>query len=200
MITLIILSLFYTGLMSQQAWEMMRDEDGIRIFIRDVADSDFKEFRGEITIICEAMQNILEAITDVGEYEKLFPDCYNPKTIRRIGDSLTVNYLITKTPWPFRDRDGIYEQTLRISSPDSVATISIKAIPDYLPKVDPYVRIQYGIGFWEIHKIALNRYLVVYQFHADPKEKVPWWIAKQFIVENPFITLRTLRSIIQDNI
>ncbi len=199
MIKLIILWLSFADVVSQQVWEKMKDEDGIKIYTREVAGSDFKEFRGEVHVECLAIQNILDVIMDTEVYDSLFPDCYNPKVLKTTGDTYVVHHLVTKAPWPFKDRDGIYEQTLSMLSRDSIARISIRILPDYLPEIDSYVRIQYGVGFWEVRKMKADRYYVVYQFHADPEVKVPDWIAKAYIIEDPFNTLQNLRRMIQNN-
>lgn len=199
MIKLIILWLLFNDITSQQqVWEKMKDEDGIKIYTREVPGSDFKEFHAEMYVECIALPNILDAIMNVEEYDQIIPDCYNPKVLKKIGETYIVYHLVTKTPWPFKDRDGIYEQTLNVSYRDSISRISIKVLPDYLPEMDSYKRIQYGVGFWEVRKIKAGSYQVVYQFHADPEEKVPDWIAKSYIVEDPFITLQNLRFMIQN--
>lgn len=199
MVKLILMGLLFAGTMSQQAWEKMKDEDGIKIYTREVAGSDFKEFRGEVYVECMNLQNILDIIMNVEEYDHIIPDCYNPKVLRGEGHTCIVYHLVTKTPWPFKDRDGIYEQTLSILFRDSIARISIKVLPGYLPEIDSYARIQNGVGFWEVRKMKAGRYYVVYQFHSDPDEKVPEWIAKAYIVEDPFTTLQNLRFMIQNN-
>lgn len=59
-------------------------------------------------------------------------------------------------------------------------------------------QLKHGAGFWDITQINLDRVDVTYQFHADAKEKIPDWIARRYIVENPFKTLLNLRTIMQN--
>lgn len=198
MTTLLILLILITTSSSQQSWEIKKDDEGIQIYTRKVPGSDFKEFRGEVIMENTTMNNIQEAILDVDGYESLFPDCYDPRILKQTDNSYSVHYLITKAPWPFKDRDGIYEQIIRVAAIDSLVTISIRILPGFIPENDQYVRIQYGVGFWEIRKMKVNTFRVIYQFHADPEERVPDWLARRFIVENPFTTLNSLRSIVKN--
>jgi hypothetical protein len=58
------------------------------------------------------------------------------------------------------------------------------------------VRIQKGIGFWELTEDAKQNVKVIYQFHGEPGGEVSAWLANSFVVTHLFKTLENLIDII----
>jgi ribosome-associated toxin RatA of RatAB toxin-antitoxin module len=195
----ILAGILISGTFSQQNWEKAQDKDGIRVFTRMVKGSGCREFRAEMGLGGINIQQVADVILDIDNYDMLFPDCHHPKILNKNNNKGIVYYLITKTPWPFKDRDGIYEQTVHTSSDDSTIFIAIKVLPEYVPEIKKYERIQYGKGFWELKHLGQDMVYVAYQFHADPKVNIPDWVSRHFLVENPYHTLQNLRTIIKNS-
>ena len=194
MLQLLILfgELFSLVLPGLQTWEKEKDEDGIQIFTRPVPESDFREFRGEMELEKGSIHSIVNVLLDVNGYGSLYPDCYGPVVLYRETPGTITYYLVSKAPWPFKDRDGIYE--LAVTENDSSARISIRVLPDYIPEKKQYVRLKKGEGFWEVRRSDTGGIGVIYQFLAGISEKVPELLLRRYNVDTPFQTLENLRK------
>lgn len=192
-----LLVLIFTDVSEAQEWDMERQEEGITVYNRPVPGSDLDEFRAEAVLQNISVEEVLDVILDIPSYETWLPECSHSRVVKRINDTSVIYYLVTEMQWPIRDRDGVYEQDVMRQEGNLVVRVLIRVLPDYLPATDQYVRIQNGAGFWELKQISGTVVSVAYQFHSDPDEKVPGWIARKYIVDDPFKTLQHLRTLVQ---
>ena len=182
-----------TSLNSSQ-WEQKKDDDGIKVYVRTVEGSSFKEYKGETTIQNTSLTDVLDVIFDVEKYDKLFPDLSGQKRIKLIGKYHHIHYTVVHTPWPIADRDNVTELEAKIADDGKSAHITINAKPDLVEKKDGLVRIPEGKGFWELTENTDNSVKVVYQYHGNPGGTIPSWLANSFVVSHPFETLENLHK------
>jgi hypothetical protein len=198
MIKFLILTLLITGSFPNSDWELKKEKAGIRIYTRSVDGSSFAEFKGITTIENSNLPDVLSVILDVETYESLFPDCINPKILKRDGKWYDIHYIQTKGPFPVKDRDSIFEQKTEIDENKKYARVTLKPLPDYIPEKENMVRIHNGTGFWELSEDK-NNVQVIYQFHGDPAGEVPAWLVNSFVVTHPLKTLENLKKRVQAN-
>ncbi|MBN1158092.1 MAG: hypothetical protein JXA61_01815 [Bacteroidales bacterium] len=86
LVAIIMSGFLATGPMLHQAWEMVRDEDGIRICNRSVAGSEFREFRAEMIVEPSIVEQVLNVIRDIESCDELMPDCYGPEMLQETVD------------------------------------------------------------------------------------------------------------------
>ncbi len=193
--TLIILYLL--NFLSITEWELKKQKNEIKVYTRTVEGSAYKEFRGEIEIENSSFREVLQVLFDVKNFENLFPDCMNPEILKQEGEYYNVHYLQTKAPFPVKNRDGIYELKAEIAENGNYAIVHIKPLPDYIVVKKEFVRIKEGTGFWELKKLDSGNIYVIYQFHGEPGGEIPAWVANNFIVSQPYNTLKNLREILK---
>jgi hypothetical protein len=191
--TVIALLVFLNVTGTDSEWRLRKDNDGIAIYTRTVEGSAIAEFRGEVTIDQVTLQHVLDVITDVKSFDSLFPDCTDARILKQDGKYNSIHYLVTITPFPVADRDGIYELKTEISADGRSAKVVVNVLPDYLPYEKDYVRITRGSGFWRLEQ-SLNSVTVTYQFHGEPGGNVPAWLTNSFIIDHPFKTLENLKN------
>ena len=183
-----------TTTLGSNPWELKKDEDGIKVYVRTVDGSSFKEYKGETTIKNTSLTDVLTIIFDVKKYDKLFPDLSGQKFIEHIGKYHHIHYTIVHTPWPVTDRDNVTELEAKLTEDGKSAHITISARPDKVEKKKGLVRIPEGTGFWEITENSDNSVTVVYQYHGNPGGSIPSWLANSFVVSHPFETLENLHK------
>jgi hypothetical protein len=175
-------------------WTLKKNSSGIVIYTRSIEGSDFDEFKG-VTVITDATLNeVLNVILDVKNYDDLFPDCINPRILKQDGKWYDIHYIQTKGPFPVKDRDSVFEQVTVIDQDGKHARIILKPLPDYIAENEDMVRIRKGSGFWDLKEDEHKYVTVTYQFHGEPGGDIPSWLANSFVVSHPFETLKNLRS------
>lgn len=175
-------------------WNLKKDKDGIKIYTRSVQGSSIEEYKAITTIEKYSLSDVLKVISDVENYESLFPDCMNPKVLKQDGEYYSVVYTQTKGPFPVKDRDSVFEQKTQIGNNGKYAKISLIAMPGYFAEDKKFVRIRKGSGFWELTEDDNENVKVIYQFHGEPGGEIPAWLANSFVVRHPFETLKNLKN------
>lgn len=175
-------------------WSLKKSKSGIEIYTRSVEGSSFKEFRGETVINKVGLIEVLDIIMDVKNYQSLIPDCMNPRVLEQVGKWHVIQYTQTKTPFPVKNRDSIFEQKAEIDNNGKHARVFLRPLPDYVAETKDMVRIRKGTGFWDLEADESGNVSVTYQFHGDPGGDIPSWLANSFVVSQPFKTLENLKA------
>jgi hypothetical protein len=192
--SLIILTVFFSvaaPLSAQSDWELRKEEDGIRVYTREMANSNFQAFRGE-TEIEASFQDVIGALLDVAGYKEWMPDTKKVEVLEEKSETEIIYYVATSVPWPVSDRDGVYSLKLEYDPNGPSASIVVKALPDYLENKKGHVRVQKSDTYYQIKTLAPNRVHVDYEVAAEPGGSVPSWLVKMKVVSIPFESMEAL--------
>ncbi len=180
--------------LNSSSWELKKDNDGIKVYVRSVEGSSFKEYKGETVLKNTTLTKVLDVIFDIENYDKLFPDVSKQKVVKQISKYHNIHYVKISTPWPVSDRDNVSELEATVSEDGKSAKIIVNARPDMVEKNKDLVRISGGKGHWELKENSDNSVSVVYQYHGNPGGSIPYWLANSFVVSHPFETLENLHK------
>jgi len=178
-------------LSAQSDWDLRKEEDGIRVYTREIPNSNFQAFRGE-TEIEASFQNVIGVLLDVASYKEWMPDTKKVEVLEERSETEIIYYVATSVPWPVSDRDGIYQLNLEYDPDGPSASIAVKALPDYLEEKKGHVRVQKSDTFYKIRSLAPNRVHVDYEVAAEPGGTVPAWLVKMKVVSIPFESMEAL--------
>lgn len=184
---------FCIALTAQAAdeWNLAKDADGVKIYLKEVPGSKYKAFKSVITINA----NIERVVAEQSNAEKScnwIHDCKSSKLLKEEGNQAWV-YTRFKAPWPVTERDSILHLTTT-KQEDGSFIRKIQASPTYLPEDKDYVRVQSVEGTWLLKPLSDSKVEVTYQLHTDPGGSVPAWLANKFVVDAPYNTLRGLKA------
>ena len=181
------------GLAQVQAaqWRLVKDEAGIRVYLRQVPGSSFQAFRG-VTRIRTDMPRLLALQDDVSAACAWIHACSEQRLLKHEGN-LSWAYSRFHTPWPVQPRDSILQVTTTRDA-DGRVTRTLHGVADYLPLQPGFVRVSKVEGFWSLTPLD-GEIEVVYQVHSEPGGSVPAWLANSFVVDAPFNTLQGLRQL-----
>ena len=97
--TIVYINLFPS---SNESWELKKDQDSIKVYIRNV-DDNTKEYLAE-TIINSDIDNIFKTITDFdNSYRWMYK--LNSSKILEKSDTLMYVYFVVDMNWPLKNRD-----------------------------------------------------------------------------------------------
>lgn len=173
-----------------QDWELVRDEEGIRVWLKPVAGSSYKAFRSE-TLMNTDMATLRELQEDVEASCAWIHSCREQRLLSYQGDT-ALTYTRFDTPWPVQARDSVMQVTTRMDADGSLLR-ELLALPQKLPPDKAYQRISAAQGYWRMTPEGEGRVRVVYELHAEPGGQVPAWLANSFVIDAPYNTLLLLR-------
>lgn len=192
----VIISLCQWSMHAQEDWKLVRDSDDIKAYTKPVATSNFKAFKAEM-IIDQDIHAFLSLLYDIDDLDVWGYKLKDTKLLERKGDSMQIYYAVVKAPFPFKNRDGVYLNSIKWDSKTKILTVDIKLLEDYLAEKDDLVRIS-GDGFWKATVLPLNKLKIDFQMQVDPGGDIPAWLANIFADGSPYYTLLDLREAIKN--
>ena len=192
MYTIIILFLYSFYSFELQAWDIVKSENGIQVFTRDVAGSNLKEFKAIMTVDVEP-DRVLSLLQNGNSMSIWWPDCIESKVISGSGTLDWKVYFMTKVPFPLENRDTINHFMAKKDSNSKVISIQIKGIPDAVPTKLGVVRIPKLTGSWTISPKETGTE-IIYQLHADPGGSIPAFVANSTVVDGPLKTFQAMKQ------
>lgn len=186
---------FAYPLSSQKSdWVFRKETEGIKAYTQKHDWSKFDEYRIETTIDGN-LSAILAVFKDFDIYPVLF-DGFD-EIINHVNEpDRYVNYITINTPFPARNRDGVYVNELKYNQDQKLLHIDITCSDEYYNNDSGYVQIKNCNGFWDIKDIGGNKLKIVHQFVMDPGGNVPAFIINMQTVKNPLKTMKTLKKLI----
>lgn len=182
------------AVVAEQDWRLVKDEEGIQVYLKDVPGSSYQAYRG-VAQIHANLDRLLALQDDPVQACQWIYECRQQKMLKQDQDRAWT-YTQVNTPWPVQARDTVLQiDTRRLGQGEVVREIS--AAPSFLPKNSEYVRVPQANGYWKFTAKGAQLVEVVYELHAEPGGHVPAWLANRFVVESPFQSLQQLRRLAQ---
>lgn len=187
-----LLLCFCEPCLAQQEWELIKNKEGIEVFTRTNDVMSFKEFKGKM-VVDSRVGDFMSVLYDV---EALVSWGYNLTTaslLERPADSLQIYYAVAKSPWPYKDRDGIYLNKFSWNRQTRTLQVAIELLEYPKEAEGNFVRIG-GYGSWKVRELSSEEIEIVFQMQIDPGGSVKAWMANMFASDTPFYTLKGLKE------
>jgi hypothetical protein len=197
MIKLFVFFFIFQTSGENSGWELRKDANGIKVYVRPVEQFSFDEFKAISSVENCSLNEVLEVLLDVNNYQTWLPDCTNPKVLEQKGKYHDIHYIETVSPWPVRTRYGVYEQIATFSNNNEKVEVVFKALPAYSFEVNNMVRINVALGKWTLEENN-KEVNITYQFKGDPGGNIPAWLANAFVVKHPFETLENIKLLMKE--
>lgn len=187
---------------SQYDWKMVRDEDGIQVYLKEFWADPIKSFRG-ISLINSSVDSLLAVIVDINACTDWVHRCKNPLLLFRKSFSENYHYQVHQLPFPAHNREFIFHSKITRSSQTGAVRIQMKTIPNFcqndikacslIPR-SSLVRVKHSHGYYLLEPVAKNITRVTWTHHTDPEGHLPLWLVNQLIKDMPYRTLQGLRK------
>ena len=198
LISILLIILCSSAMMgsAKAQWELVKDENGIEVFLRTVPGSKIKEFKG-VTNINSSLDSIVAVLDDTEACPKWVHNCKDPVKLSEISFNEGYIYQVIDFPFPVKDRDLILHSVMTQNADTKQVTIRLVAVPDYIPETKN-VRIKRSDGFYLLKLLPDGSIEVTWQHHTEPGGGIPKWLVNSLLVDTPFKTLRNLRQIVKE--
>jgi hypothetical protein len=176
------------------AWEQIDDDEGIRVYRREIPGQELPGFRGE-TVMNAPVERIVAELQDYKHHTEWMESCVASFMIKDLGGGHVIDYNRTEAPWPVWDRDVVLDSQWSTSADGRMTSVVFhNADPSLAPLPEKTVRMPRLSGFYRMWKLAPAKTKVVYQVEADPGGSIPTWLAKRVARDLPWSTLSVLRK------
>jgi hypothetical protein len=184
------------------AWEQFDEQDGIRMFRRDVAGTSIVGLRGE-AFVAAPIVRVASVLADRKRSTEWIDRLVKTKVIREISESESINWNHIKTPSPLKDRDFVFRSLITTDPAKKKVVFSYHSVTDPIaPEYDDYVRGSFKSGKFELTMAERTNKdgsktkgtIVVAEVVVDPKGAVPTFIVNMVQKSWPHKTLTALRK------
>ena len=186
-----------TCVMAASDWKLAIQKDGIDVSTRPVKGSDFDEFMGSADI--DASIDVVSAVLkDIPVATQWMADCKENREIRKIDERTSVQFNVTKAPWPVSDRESLCIVTEKKDEKTGKITFEFHETNDpSVPVGKGNVRMPEISGQWVLTPINRDHTKVIYTVKSNPGGSLPKSLANMKSKDIPFNTLMGLKMMVK---
>ncbi len=175
-------------------WTEIGEEEGIRLWRREVPGSAFVAFRGEGEVGA-SLKKVLAVLHDQERKQEWMHRCAENRLVeaRKIGEVTIYNRTGSNVPL-VADRDVVVSTRLSWSVEDRRVHIEAHSVdhPGAPPR-DGVVRMPKLSLSWDLVALSADRTRVTYEVQADPGGLLPAWVVNMASKMIPYHTISGLR-------
>jgi hypothetical protein len=185
------------GVMAANDWKLAVQKNGIDVSIRPVKGSDFNEFMGSADIDA-SIDVVYAVIKDVPAATQWMADCKENREIRKIDEYTSVQFNVTKAPWPVSDRESLCIVTEKKDEKTGKITFEFHETNDPpVPIGKGNVRMPEISGQWVLIPINRDHTKVIYTVKSNPGGSLPKSLANMKSKDIPYNTLMGLKIMVK---
>ena len=173
---------------SQSTWTIKKEEDGIALYTRTAAKSSLKEMKA-VFYVKTSLSSIIALIDDRENYSQWVYKCGKSAILKKISETNQVHYQTVIVPWPLDNRDFVITTSLSQDETTKVITIKSSEIPNFIPNVKGFVRIQLLEASWILTPLKDGIVEIEYRLLVNPSGAIPAWVANLVVTDGPFNTM-----------
>jgi len=178
---------------SESSWKLIKDENGIKVYIYETADSDIVKAKTQ-TIINASLEQVKATLNDIDHRHEWVPFLKISKALSEYKNNKRIEYSHFSAPWPASDRDFVYQIELINSSYNKLVYKMFSVDSDLKPDNGSYIRADLFESSYTLESLDSETTTVELVFHADPKGWLPNWVINIIQRVLPFKILRNLRN------
>lgn len=177
-------------------WELKREKGGIKVYLRESADSDIKELKFE-TELEASLSSIAAILTDVAGFDDWVYASVTSETVRKVSDTEVIYYTEMDFPWPMSNRDLVLRSRFW-QDPHTLAFHSkTYSVHDEMPEKDGIVRMKKADIHWIFTPVGNGMLRLNYFLSSDPGGSIPAWMVNLAADQGPLLTMVKFKEAIE---
>lgn len=196
--SLFLMWLLLPGQLQAQAWNLVKEKDGVKLYSRQEPGKNLQSFRGVAEIKAPA-EKVFALIEDVNHREWWDKNLEQIRLLKYEKNKRAQYYLVYKMPWPFTNRDMCADVTVTISQINGEYRVTAVPLRNACPENKDLERIKDYKQVWTVRPVNQNLAQVELEFYVDPTVKLPDWLLNRIFIDSPIISIKALRQQIEKN-
>jgi ribosome-associated toxin RatA of RatAB toxin-antitoxin module len=194
---LILLTHLFSVSLSAQSWDLVKEQDGIKVYTRCEAGKTLKSYKGA-TVIKAPAEKVFSLIEDIRHTEWWGPGFSQIKVLSYEKNKRAQCYLVYDSPWPVSKRDLFVDVTVNIDPARSIYTVRSVPFTSAVPQPRDMVRIRNYSQTWTISPAGVNQANVVLEGYVDPAGNIPVLISNVLATQAPLNTILGIRKLAEE--
>jgi hypothetical protein len=189
------LLLFSLNIYAAKNWELIKEDEGIRIFSKSDNNSEFIEIKG-VSETRGSLKPFVALMRDVNNFKNWMHAIKRSSVIERINENHFSYYLHSDIPWPGRDRDVVLNLRISRNPNNKVIYTETKNIPGVIPKKEGIRRIPSVKSSWQFIPLESNRIRIIFKTRIKPGVQLPDWLADMIYNQGPYHTIKNMKEMV----
>lgn len=189
----IFCSLAVVSTAQEAKWELKKDKNDVKIYVREAKDSPFKELSMKFTVDA-SMSTIVALLQDVEAIPEWVYKCEEAYVVKEINNEEEYYYNLIDFPWPMSDRDFVLRSKLTQNPVTKIMRSESWAVEDMLATKDGVIRISSMHLWWEFTPQADGKVAIDYYLKSDPGGYLPAWLVNMAIDQGPMQTIKKFKK------
>lgn len=181
---------------AQEKWQLIKNEDGIKVYTRRLENEKFKEVRADFEL--KATQDQLIALLQNITHQKEWS--YGTKKtymIDKKNKDTLIYYVEVALPWPMSNRDLVVELSFKKDTLNKTLFIQAKSIQGILPEKPNLVRVPFSLAQWDVSTQPNKHLKIQYTFSTNPGGTLPAWLVNFAAATGPYNSFHKLKELLQ---
>ena len=179
-----------------QDWSLVRDQDGVEVYLRPFQGSPIKAVRAEMRVQADTVR-ILALLRDASRHPQWDERCSEGSVYKKLGEHEELHYYRYHLPWPASDREMLARFNWMEDPAAHSVVITSDAIPGQIRSSPGLVRVTDSTAQWVLTSLPDGRTGVEASFHGEPGGPLPGWLINNLLVDSPFRSFVRLRALLQ---
>lgn len=185
----------HASLPSDSGWKLVKDEDNIKIYTRDMPDSSFEAFKA-VTTLDAPLANVMAVMSNAASCMQWVHGCVEAENIKVDSYNHRFAYSVNNLPWPVSDRDYVVQIDTDAHPKTGAITMRFHTVKGMKPKVPGDVRVTDSDILYRFTPVDANHTKMVWIQHTDPNGLLPSWLVNSLTVDIPFKSLKKLNKVV----
>jgi hypothetical protein len=181
--------------LAQGKWNLIKNEDGIKVYTRRLNDEKFKEVRADFEL--KGTENQLIALLqNIAHHKEWSYGTKRTYLISKKNKDTLIYYSEVSLPWPLSNRDLVIELSFKKDTLNNELFIQAKSIPGILPVKPNLVRVPFSLALWDVRVFPNKLLKIQYTFSTNPGGALPAWLVNFAASVGPYNSFQKLKEII----
>ena len=180
-------------------WSLFsKDDDDPLVYTKTIEGQSIKAIKA-VTVMDTSMQTLLTVLTDASLVPDWIPVIGEARLLQETDpDGVSVNYMLTKFPWPIRNRDAVVETIIEYDESSNTVTMESTGMAGYVDEIDGVIRTPTTFTRWKIIPRKDGKLHVEIITHSDPRGRIPKWLINMIFTRTPGTMFSKLQQTVDE--
>jgi hypothetical protein len=174
-------------------WEQINEDEGIRVFRKDIPNSDLVAFMGT-TVMEQPLERIVAVLANNDRRIEWVDRLYISTVLERTSDFDYIVYQAFGLPAILSNRDYVYHGRATRNAETGVVTLEMSSVEHRDAPETVGVRAHLINSRYRLEPLDAGHTRVTVEIHTDPKGWIPTWLVNLIQKSWPLKTLSSMRA------
>jgi len=171
---------------TDDGWKLAskKDADPV-VYIKAIEGQPIKAVKA-VTILDVPIETLLTVLADAELVPEWIPVIGSAELLQDTDpDGASITYMVTKFPWPIRNRDAVVRTVTTYDSSSDTVTMVSSGLAGYVEEKDGIIRTPTTYTKWTIYPLEDGKLHVEIITHSDPRGFFPGWLMNLIVTRTP---------------